>query len=212
MEAEYTGERRRRRIIVLAGLVLAVLAAGAVYYLLTTRPTSPPSATTRTVVVAARDIPARTTIEAAMLSTKQVPDDPALANVLSDPAVAINSVAVFDIRAGDLVTPSMFGSGTQAGLPILAPGETIAPDSPIWRAVSVSVPADRAVAGLIQAQDHIDLFVTLTPQLFDPSGGVPASFPLTIVDPDHNGPMTLGYYSASTTKLTWTDLEVLNVD
>ena len=88
----------------------------------------------------------------------------------------------------------------------------MAPDSPIWRAVSVSVSADRAVGGFISPGDHIDLFVTLAPQLFDPSGGVPAPFPDNITDPGHEGPLTLGYYSAATTKLTWTDLEVLSVD
>jgi Flp pilus assembly protein CpaB len=209
MEAEYAGARRRRRITILLGLVLAVVASGAVYYLVS-RPTTAPPVVQRTIVVAAQAIPARTVITAAMLRTETVPDDPALSAVLSDPAAAVDSLALVSIAAGDVVTRSMFGSGNAAGISILGPEETVAPDSPIWRAVSVSVSADRAVGGFISPGDHIDLFVTLAPQLFDTSGGFPR--PPTITDPDHVGPLTLGYYSADTTKLTWTNLEVLSVD
>jgi Flp pilus assembly protein CpaB len=213
MEAEYVGARRRRRITVLLGLVLAVVAAGAVYYLVS-RPTTAPPVAQRTIVVAAQAIPARTVITAAMLRTETVPDDPALSAVVRDPAEAVNSLALVSIAAGDVITRSMFGSGNAAGISILGPEETVAPDSPIWRAVSVSVAADRAVGGFISPGDHIDLFVTLAPQLFDPSGGyaVPSLYPYNITDPGAAGPLTLGYYSAQTTKLTWTNLEVLSVD
>jgi len=209
MEAEYVGARRRRRIIILLGLVLAVVASGAVYYLVS-RPTTAPPVAQRTIVVAAQAIPARTVMTAAMLRTETVPDDPALSTVLRDPADAVNKLALVSIAAGDVITRSMFGAGNAAGISILGPEETVAPDSPIWRAVSVSVSADRAVGGLLSPGDHIDLFVTLEPQLFDPSGGYPQ--PPTVTDPDHVGPLTLGYYSADTTKLTWTDLEILSVN
>jgi Flp pilus assembly protein CpaB len=147
-----------------------------------------------------------------MLGTDTVPDDPALSAAVSDPAAVVDNLALVNIAAGDLITRSMFGPGNAAGISILAPDETVAPDSPIWRAVSISVSADRAVAGLISPGDHVDLFVSLAPQLFDPSGGVPATFPLTVTDPSAAGPLTLGYYSAQTTKLTWTNLEVLSVN
>jgi Flp pilus assembly protein CpaB len=212
MEAEYAGARRRRRITILLGLVLAVVASGAVYYLVS-RPTTAPTVVQRTIVVAAQAIPARTVITAPMLRTETVPDDPALSAVLSDPAAAVNNLALVSIAAGDVITRSMFGSGNAAGISILGPEETVAPDSPIWRAVSVSVSADRAVGGFISPGDHIDLFVTLAPQLIDPSTGLPA-----LTDPQHgpggldSGALSLGYYSADTTKLTWTNLEVLSVN
>jgi len=211
MEAEYVGARRRRRITVLLGLLLAVLAAGAVYYLVA-RPSTALPVAQRTIVVAAQAIPARTVITLTMLRTETVPDDPALSAVVTDPATVVNNLALVSIAAGDVITRSMFGSGNAAGISILGPEETVAPDSPLWRAVSVSVSADRAVGGLVSPGDHIDLFVTLAPQLFDTSGGVPATFPLTVTDPGAAGPLTLGYYSAQTTKLTWTNLEVLSVD
>jgi Flp pilus assembly protein CpaB len=166
----------------------------------------------RNIVVAAENITARTVITTAMLRTDVVTDDPALDSVLSDPADVVGSLAAIAISAGDPITASMFAGASGAGLPILGPLETVSPDSPLWRAVSVLVPADRAVAGMIGPADHIDLFVTLSPQLFDASGGYPVQSPDTITDPGHIGPLALGYYSDMTTKLVWSNLEVLAVD
>ena len=212
MEAEYLGERRRRRIIVIVGAVLAVVAAGATYWVATRPSAGPVVQPKRDIVVAAADIPARTVIETAMLRVRSVDDDPALDAVLDNPASIVGNLSAIDIAAGDPITASMFGSASGAGLAILGPQETVSPDSPIWRAVSVLVPSDRAVAGLIGAGDHVDLIVTLSPQLFDRSGGLPIQAPDTQTDPTHVGPLTLGYYSDMTTKVTWTNLAVLSVD
>ena len=55
----------------------------------------------------------------------------------------------------------MLASGTTAnGIAILQPGETVGPSSEAWRAVSLTVPDDRAVGGLIQTGDNVDVFVT----------------------------------------------------
>lgn len=212
MEAELSANRRRRRVVVLAGLLLAVLAGAATYYLATRPSTGPGTAQERPVVIATTAIPARTVITAGMLRTEMVPDDPALNGVARDISQVTNNLARVDIAAGDLISRSMYGAGNAAGLAILEPGETIAPDSPIWRAVSVSVPPERAVGGQISNNDRVDLFVTLSPQLFDVSGGVPIPFPDVITDPDREGPLTLGYYSEQTTKVTWTNLQILFVD
>jgi len=212
MEAEYLADRRRRRLVVIVGAILAVAAAAATYYLVTRPAVAPVEQPTRPIVVAATNISARTVITAGMLRTATVVDDPALVSVLSDPAEAIGSLAAIDISAGDPITSGMYSTVSGAGLPILGPLETVAPDSPVWRAVSVLVPDDRAVAGMIGASDHVDLFVSLAPQLFDRTGGLPSLAPDTLTDPGHVGPLSLGYYSDMTTKLTWTNLEVLAVD
>jgi Flp pilus assembly protein CpaB len=199
-------------MVVLIGILLAVVASGATYYLLSRPSSNAQPVPQRTVVVAAQTIPARTRITAEMLRTERVPDSGALQRVLEDQADAVGKLAAINIAPGDLISASMYAAGTAGGMNIIAPDETIGPDSPVWRAVSITAPADRAVGGKIEAGDHVDLFVTLNPQLFDPSGGVPQASPDTIVDPDHNGPMTLGYYSEATTKLTWTNVEVLSAD
>ncbi len=97
----------------------------------------------------------------------------------------------------------MTTAGNKSGVSILEPGETVGPDTPIWRAVSINVPPERAVGGLISAGDHVDLIVTMAPQLYDPTGGLVGAN-----DPGH--PALFGQvYSDSTTKVTLTDVEVL---
>jgi Flp pilus assembly protein CpaB len=207
MEAEYVNERRRRRLIVLVGILLAVVAAVATYYLVT-RPTgNTPPAATRTIVVAAVEIPARTKIDLSQLNTVTVPDTPALAFALTDPSLAADKYAAVDIAAGQPISADMFSTGTVGGIAILQPDETISPDSPIWRAVSVTVPTDRAVGGMLSAGDHVDLFVTLSPQIFDPNGQANG-----YTDPGHPPASTDVQYSDQTTKVTWTDLELLSAD
>ena len=207
MTADYGNDRRRRRLVVLVGLVLAVVASAAVYYLVTRSSTPQPQVTMRTVVVAAVNIPARQQIRPEMVTTVTVPDSSVLALAAADPLTVVGKVTVVDITAGQAITANLFGTGTAAGLAILGPGETVAPDSPIWRAVSVTVPRDRAVGGLLTVGDHVDLFVTLAPQIFDPNG--PAE---DFTDPGHPHATTGAYYSTETTKVTWTNLEVLQVD
>ena len=200
MEAPYTGERRRRRMVVVLGALLAVVAASATYYL-ATRPSASAPPQQRTVVVATVAIPARTLIQEAMVTTIQVPDSPALARVVSDPSLVIGGVSEITINAGDPIIASMVTSGTVGGVNILEPGETIAPDSPIWRAVSLRVPDERAVGGLIVAGDHVDVFATLEIKIYDVDGQLSEG----ALPPE-------GYYSGLTTKVTWTNLEVLSVD
>jgi Flp pilus assembly protein CpaB len=207
MEAEYVGERRRRRLIILIGVLLAVAAAVATYYLVTRPSGSTTPVTQKTIVVAAVAIPARTEIQASMLTTSTVPDSPALSFALTDPNVAVGQVTVVNIAAGQPIQANMFSAGTAGGVAILQPGETISPDSPIWRAVSVTVPRDRAVGGMLNAGDHVDLFVTLSPQIYDPNG--PAG---GFTDPNHAPASTDVQYSDQTTKVVWTNLELLSAD
>src|SRR4051794_38983054 len=148
MEAEYAGQRRRRRFVIIVGVLLAVVAAAGVYYLVS-RPSGQAPKAQQTIVVAAKDIPARTTITSDMVRTDTVDQDPALATVLADPTRAVGSVSAIPIKAGDPITLSMLGIGSAGGINILGPGETIGPDTPDWRAVSIEVPKDRAVAGTV---------------------------------------------------------------
>ena len=46
------------------------------------------------------------------------------------------------------------------GFSILEPGETVAPESEAWRAVSMTVPEERAVGGLITAGMTVDVFMS----------------------------------------------------
>lgn len=199
MEAEYAEDRRRRRILVIVGGLLAILAALATYYL-ATRPAAAPAPAQRNIVVAATTILARTQIEEAQVRTESVPDNPALAQVASDPETVVGSIALIAINAGEPITFGMVGTGSE-GLPILQPGETVAPDSPAWRAVSVLIPDERAVAGKVLVGDRVDLFATMQIRIYDVTGQLSED----ALPPE-------GYYSDYTTKVTWTNLEVLDAD
>jgi Flp pilus assembly protein CpaB len=204
MTDDFVAERRRRRFVLIGGLVLGLVAAVAVYFLLTRTPggTPAPTLAQKTIVVAAVAIPARTTITQDMIKTDVVPDDPAWSGTATDPKKVVGQAALVNIPIGAPIQNTML-SGSTSGLQILGPDETVGPDSPIWRAVSITVPADRAVGGQIGTGDHVDLIVTMAPQLYDPTGGL-----VGVNDPGH--PALFGQvYSDSTTKVTMTDIQVL---
>ena len=67
----------------------------------------------------------------------------------------------------------------------------MAPDSETWRAVSLTVPDDRSVGGLVRPGDTVDVFVTTT---------------ITIPE---DVALAGKYYTDKSTKLTYQDLVVL---
>jgi Flp pilus assembly protein CpaB len=208
MTDDFVAERRRRRFVLIGGLGLGLVAAVAVYLLLT-RPGGGQAVATpkqQTIVVAAIAIKAHTQIESNMVKTALVPESDAWDNTATDVADVVNKVALVNIPIGAPMQESMFGTGTAGGVQILGPDETVGPDSPIWRAVSITVPADRAVGGLIGSGDHVDIIVTMAPQLYDPTGGL-----VGVNDPGH--PALFGQvYSDATTKVTLLDVEILEAN
>jgi len=218
MQADFAAERRRRRLVLILGLVLGLAAAAAVFVLLSRQPsgTGPvPTPVQQTIVVAAVDIKSHSQILTEMLTTLQVPESPVFNNVATDPTQVVGNIALVNIAKGQPLQASIYSNGNPTGVTILAPGETVSPDSPIWRAVSVQVPNERAVGGLVGAGDHVDLIVTLSPQLHDPSGGpcviITALGGVCAEDPEHV-PLSSTLYSAPTTKITLQDLEVLQAE
>lgn len=202
MEAEYVRERRRRRTVVILGLVLAILAAIAVYWLVTRPGGGGPGPTTqKTIVVAAVDIEAQAVIEPSDVRITTVTDSAALSLAATSPTQVVGQVAFIRITAGSPILAGMYGQGSGAGLAIIPEGEELTPDSPPWRAVSVEIPEDRAVGGLVRNGDHVDLFATVEIQIFDETG---TSTDVALL-PE-------GFFTGFTTKVTWMNLEVLNSD
>jgi hypothetical protein len=95
------------------------------------------------------------------------------------------------ILQGQLVTTNVLTSSASAAFSILEPTETVAPDSESWRAVSVTVPPDRAVAGMLEIGQTVDLFVTA-------QVNVPESIAGKGV-----------YYTDKSTKITYQDVVIL---
>ena len=127
------------------------------------------------------------------LAVREVPIDPTNAQgVFTDPTKVIGLVPGVTILEGQPVYANFLASQAQGGqFSILGPGETVGPDSEAWRAVSLTVPDDRAVGGLVRPGDTVDVFVTTT-----------VSVPEDVAAAGK-------YYTDKSTKITYQDLVVL---
>jgi Flp pilus assembly protein CpaB len=197
MEMEYKDPSKRGRWIVLTGVVLAVVAGGAAFFLINNaqQQAGQSGLKTTTGVVAALAIPARKPIEATDLVVRtDIPLDGTNAEgVVTDPAQLVGRVLAVDAKLGQLVTTNLLASSTAgAQFSILKPEETVAPDSEAWRAVSLSVPDDRAVGGLLGPGMLVDVFMTAS-----------VNVPQSVLDEGT-------YYTDQSTKISWQDMEILS--
>lgn len=164
MEMEYHDTSRRGRLLVILGVILAVAAgAGSFYVLNNQQQSSAPSAVQRkSAVVATRAITARKAIEPGDVVVSQVAIDPTnAAGVIADVQKVIGRIPAVSILPGQLVTENLLATSSSGGtFSVLGPTETVAPDSPTWRAISVTVSPERAVGGLLVVGQNVDVFVT----------------------------------------------------
>jgi Flp pilus assembly protein CpaB len=195
MEMEYRDSSRRGKVIIVLGVVLALAAGGAAFYLIshaqeTAGQTGVPKVP---VVVAVQPIAARKVIEAADVEVRQIAIDPTNAEgIVSSPDKVIGRVPAVTILQGQLVTTNLLASTTTGGqFSILGPGDAVTPESQAWRAISVTVPDDRAIGGLLQPNQTVDVFVTAT-----------ALVPQSLQDAGR-------YYTDKTTKITYQDMLIL---
>lgn len=207
MEMEFKDSSRRRTLVLVVGVLLAI-AAGAAAFMLSSQGTEEPEAVfpTRDVVVAADLIAARSTIDGLQLAIRPVPIDDTNASAFTLREEVQGQIAAIDILQFQPITPNMLASGTGVGqVEILKASETVAPDSPVLRAVSLTVPGERAVGGLVAPGQRVDLIatfpiaVTIAP---DPETGE-----VTTTDPETGEPFT--FAEGSSTKLMWLDVEIL---
>jgi Flp pilus assembly protein CpaB len=207
MEMEFKDSSRRRTLVLVIGVLLAI-AAGAAAFMLSSQSTEQPEVVfpTRDVVVAADLITARSTIDGLQLAVRPIAIDESNASAFTEREQVQGQVAAIDILPFQPITPNMLASGTTVGtVQILKASETVAPDSPVLRAVSLTVPAERAVGGLIAAGQRVDLIATFPVAVslpVDPETGAVAA-----TDPETGEP--LAFAEGSSTKLMWLDVEIL---
>jgi Flp pilus assembly protein CpaB len=207
MEMEFKDDTRRRKVLLILGLMFAVAAGGAAFVVLNQAQSGGAgNVVTREVVVAAHDISARSVIQSGDVTLRALPDDPSLASALTKPEDAVGRIAGVTIFAQQAVTPNLLTSSEiGSGYSVLAPEETVAPDSPYWRAFSINVLDEHAVAGTLVAGQHVDLFVTVSYDVQALNAGPTPSFrPNGTFGPV--GP----YYSGESTKLTYQDVPILS--
>jgi Flp pilus assembly protein CpaB len=167
MEMEYKDPSRRGKFIVILGVVLALAAGGAAFFLINQAQQQAGQSGLKTVsvVVAARAIPARKPVEADDVTVRQVPLDATNSDaiIVKQPDQVIGRVLAVAVFQDQIITQNMLASTATGGqFSILEPGETIAPESEAWRAVSITVPDDRAVGGLLQPGMTVDVFTSAT--------------------------------------------------
>jgi Flp pilus assembly protein CpaB len=154
--------RTRSRKLITIGIVLAIVSGVGSYLYLSRSGGSNANVPTVPVLVATRTIPARTPLTGDDVQVRNVPMDATNAQGTfqsSDQVVGrISSVAILQ---GQLVTSNLFAFSAETGaVSIIGPEESFGPDSPNWRAVSLAVPDDRAVGGILSAGQHVDVMVT----------------------------------------------------
>jgi len=201
MELEFTDRGRRRRLLMIIGIIMALLAGMTAFFLGNQGSADAQPSSMRQVLVAAQTIPARTIIESGHLQSRTVPEDPSMAFAITDPAEVVGRVTAVTVYANQALTPNLIATN-QAGqqFAILGPTETISPGSPVWRAVSVLVPRERAVGGLVQPGQRVDLIAgaNIKVQVEDENGQLVEG---TTLD---------GYYTDDSYKVALTDIEVLS--
>ena len=198
MEMEYKDPSRRGRWIVVIGIVLAVVAGGAAFFLINQAQQAAGQAGLQrvAVVVAAQTIPARKIIEPADVAIREIPlDDTNAQGIASTIDKVIGRVPAVPILQGQMVLTNLLASSTEGGqFSVLSPADVFAPDSPEWRAISLTVPDDRAVGGLLTPNQTVDVFVTAS---------------VNVLTSSESGLGEEGYYTDKSTKLSYQNMLVL---
>ena len=164
MELEYSDKNSKRSKLYLAvGLLMALMVAGIVFVALQASSLLPQDdVVMRQVVVAARDIPGRKPIEEGDLVMRSVVADATNDSAMTRIDQVLGRVSGVTILTGQMLTQNMLASSTQGqAYSILEPGQEYDPSGPDLRAVSVSVPDDKAVAGTLVPGQLVDLIVTM---------------------------------------------------
>lgn len=198
MEMEYKDPSRRGRWIVVIGIVLAVVAGGAAFYLINQAQQQAGQAGLQrvAVVVAAQTIPARKIIEAGDVTVREIPlDDTNAQGIASTPDKVIGRVPAVAILQGQMVLTNLLASSTEGGqFSVLGPADVFTPESPEWRAISMTVPDDRAVGGLLTPNQTVDVFVTTS---------------VNVLTSSESGIGEDGFYTDKSTKLSYQNMLVL---
>lgn len=175
MELEYSDKNSKRsKVYIAVGVIIALIVGGIVFVALRfSNLTQSSQVEMRSVVVAARNIASRKPIEDGDVVMRSVPADPTNTDAYTRIDDVLGRISGVTITTGELITHNLLASNTAGqAFSILDPGQSYNPTGPNLRAVSVTVPDDRAVAGTLQPGQRIDLIVTLA---MNPALGQPAT-------------------------------------
>lgn len=174
MELEYSDRNSRRsKVYIAVGIIVSlVVAATVVLALQASGLTGDVEVETRTVVVAVNEIGLRQPIVEGDVTTREIVADPTNASAFTSIDEVVGRVTGVPISSGQLLSANLLASTTEGQtFSILAPGEPFDPEGPDLRAVSVTVTAANAVAGVLEPGQRVDLIVTMQ---LNPQGEVAA--------------------------------------
>ena len=107
----------------------------------------------RPILIASRDIPARAKIVPDMLTRMMRPASQIEPGAVDDPNAVKGYIALISIPAGSTITETKVGKPAEVGLTVqLKPG---------MRAVSIPVDKVKAVSGLLEPGDHVDVIAAV---------------------------------------------------
>ncbi len=159
--------RRRARLILIVGIVLALFAGvGTFVYASGAKSDQPVAVPTTPVLVAAREIPAKTTLTAADVKVQEYNVDAKPVRAMANAVEAVGKVTIQSISIGEPILPTKFSDPKNPAF-VVMPANFIGPDgapspnSPNFRAMSITVPDPSAVGGAVVAGDIVDLLFTL---------------------------------------------------
>lgn len=150
--------RRRARLILIVGVLLALLAGGGTFlYASAAQSAAPgPAAPTTDVLVATRDIPARTELTAADVKVAKVNVDAAPPAAITTAEEAVGMVLIQDVAVNEPILASKFAPADRA-FTVFPPGEELEPGSPSYRVMTITVPDNFAVGGILAPGDNVDI-------------------------------------------------------
>lgn len=155
--------KRRARLFTIVGFILALGAAGGTYfYASSAQVAAPPEEAKVDVVVATRDLQARQQIQASDVTIAKYPVAVAPASAASDPQDVIGRILTAPVGRNEPLTPNRWSVAQgQNAFTVFPPGQEPTPDSPHYRALSISVADANAVGGNLVPGDIVDLIATI---------------------------------------------------
>jgi len=154
-------------------VLIELLAGLGALSMLSATPTAAPAAPppTTPVVVAARELPLRTALTAADVVVAQYKQDTVPLTSFRTAEEVVGKVLITPVAAGEPLPPNKVTAPGAAPFTVFPPGLSVSanqplpPNTPNYRAISISVPDANALGGVIQPGDLVDNLYTFN---FDP--------------------------------------------
>jgi pilus assembly protein CpaB len=167
--------RANRRMLLIAILLATIIAGTLLIYMKNLQKKAQEKVEIKmaTVLVSSQSIPARTIVEASMITTKQIPENLVTPDMYRDIKEVIGKVTTSAVIAGEILMKQKFAEkGAEMGLSFIVPKGK--------RAVTVQVNQVSGIAGLLKPGDFVDVLCTFEVPRSEEEGKVKAPNYMTV--------------------------------